>query len=89
MGPPHGGHELLGKFLQVHPRMKGEEQDSNGYVETNFFSSDNYLKGLDWYESSFSCIVSVNWSKVARFALQLVETSKWPFTSLKIGRDPK
>ena len=48
MGPPFGGHELLSKFLQVHPRIKGTKQDANGYAETDFFSTDNYLKGLDW-----------------------------------------
>lgn len=52
-GPQKTGTTALYMFLSVHPELRRNKQDEKSYEETQFFSSVNYLKGLDWYMNFF------------------------------------
>lgn len=53
IGPPFGGLNLLAKLLKLHPDLLPISRFNNSTLGTQFFNTDNYLKGLDWYMDFF------------------------------------
>ncbi|XP_015772476.1 PREDICTED: bifunctional heparan sulfate N-deacetylase/N-sulfotransferase 4-like [Acropora digitifera] len=53
IGPPFGGLNLLAKLLKLHPDLLPISRINNSTLGTQFFNTDNYLKGLDWYMDFF------------------------------------
>ncbi|KAK2560252.1 Bifunctional heparan sulfate N-deacetylase/N-sulfotransferase 4 [Acropora cervicornis] len=47
IGPPFGGLNLLAKLLKLHPDLLPIARFNNSTQGTQFFNTDNYLKGLD------------------------------------------
>lgn len=53
VGPQKTGTTALHMFLSVHPEILRNKDNAKSYEETQFFSSINYYKGLDWYMDFF------------------------------------
>ncbi|XP_059162378.1 bifunctional heparan sulfate N-deacetylase/N-sulfotransferase 3-like [Physella acuta] len=53
VGPQKTGTTALLRFLEVHPLMKTSTPDPEHFEEIQFFGSNNYLKGIDWYQEHF------------------------------------
>ncbi|XP_046856204.1 bifunctional heparan sulfate N-deacetylase/N-sulfotransferase 2-like [Xenia sp. Carnegie-2017] len=53
VGPQKTGTTALHMFLSVHPQLRHNKKNEISFEETQFFSSVNYLKGLDWYLDNF------------------------------------
>ncbi|GMS95820.1 hypothetical protein PENTCL1PPCAC_17995, partial [Pristionchus entomophagus] len=54
VGPQKTGTTALSSFLQLHPHVTTNEKMDKSFEEVQFFSGENYGKGLDWYRELFS-----------------------------------
>lgn len=54
LGPQKTGTTALAMFLQkLHPNISTNLPIPNSFEELQFFSSPNYVKGIDWYAEKF------------------------------------
>nr|XP_039273995.1 bifunctional heparan sulfate N-deacetylase/N-sulfotransferase 3-like [Styela clava] len=53
VGPQKSGTTALHWFLQMHPDLQPSRPSPQTFEEIQFFNTDNYLKGLDWYMDFF------------------------------------
>uniref|UniRef100_A0A0K2UYH4 [heparan sulfate]-glucosamine N-sulfotransferase n=1 Tax=Lepeophtheirus salmonis TaxID=72036 RepID=A0A0K2UYH4_LEPSM len=60
IGPQKTGTTALYNFLKIHPSIISNNHHSKYFEEVQFFSSSDYLKGIDWYMSFFPDNVKIN-----------------------------
>ncbi|XP_025083666.1 bifunctional heparan sulfate N-deacetylase/N-sulfotransferase-like isoform X2 [Pomacea canaliculata] len=53
VGPQKTGTTALYSFLSMHPGVTSNVNSPTTFEEVQFFSSNNYYKGLDWYMEFF------------------------------------
>ncbi|UMM30637.1 hypothetical protein L5515_012434 [Caenorhabditis briggsae] len=67
IGPQKTGSTALASFLTLHPNVSQNMEIPGSFEEIQFFSGQNYLKGVEWYMSKFPNETTVIFEKSATY----------------------
>lgn len=75
VGPQKTGTTALYTFLKMHPSIRSNLPSPVSYEELQFFSRENYSRGIDWYLSFFPLETGVSDDEATKNELVYFEKS--------------